>query len=147
MVLPRWRTMVGNSKLPKIAAVVVVAFILQIVLVLADNHETPGKVAVDFSKAKSVSDPVFQVYKEQFSYDETDLNARVESRDESSEYCIREKITFDAAYGDERIIAHLFLPKNATPPYQTVIYFPGEAVKYQQSSESIESSISTRSKR
>ena len=43
--------MVGNSKVPKIAAVIVVAFILQIVLVLADHHETPGKAAVDFSKA------------------------------------------------------------------------------------------------
>ncbi len=58
-----------------------------------------------------------------------DLNAQVESRDESSEYWIRENITFDAAYGDERIIAHLFLPKNAAPPYQTVIYFPGEAAQ------------------
>ena len=43
--------MVGNSKLPKIAAVVVVAFILQIVLVTADHHESPGKAAVEFSKA------------------------------------------------------------------------------------------------
>ena len=43
--------MVGNSKIPKIAAVIVVAFILQIALVLADHHESPGKAAVDFSKA------------------------------------------------------------------------------------------------
>ena len=43
--------MVGNSKVPKIAAVIVAAFILQIVLILADHHESPGKAAVDFSKA------------------------------------------------------------------------------------------------
>ena len=43
--------MVGNSKIPKIAAVIFVAFILQIVLILADRHESPGKAAVDFSKA------------------------------------------------------------------------------------------------
>ena len=41
----------GNSKLPVIAAVIVVAFILQIVLVAADHHESPGKAAVEFSKA------------------------------------------------------------------------------------------------
>ena len=43
--------MVSNSKLPIIAAVIVVAFILQIVLVTADRHESPGKAAVEFSKA------------------------------------------------------------------------------------------------
>ena len=41
----------GNSKFPMIAAVIVVAFILQIVLVTADHHESPGKAAVEFSKA------------------------------------------------------------------------------------------------
>jgi len=41
----------SNSKLPTIAAIIVVAFILQIVLVLSDHHESPGKAAVDFSKA------------------------------------------------------------------------------------------------
>jgi len=79
----------------------------------------------DFYKEKPVPDSIFQVYKEQFSYDRTDLNARVESRDESSEDWIYERITFDAAYGGERVIAILFLPKNTAPPYQTVIYFPG----------------------
>ncbi len=41
----------SNSKIPMIAAVIVVAFILQIVLVTADHHESPGKAAVEFSKA------------------------------------------------------------------------------------------------
>ena len=36
-----------------------------------------------------------------------------------------EKITFAAAYGNERVIAYLFLPKKAQPPLQTVVYFPG----------------------
>ena len=40
-----------NSKFPTIAAVIVAAFILQIVLVTADRHESPGEVAVEFSKA------------------------------------------------------------------------------------------------
>jgi len=94
---------------------------------------------IDFYKENPVSDSIFQVYQEQFSYDKTDLNARVESRDQSSEDWIQERITFDAAYGDERIIAHLFLPKNTAPPYQTVIYFPGSASLYQKSSEDLDS--------
>ena len=30
-----------------------------------------------------------------------------------------------AAYGNERVPVHLFLPKGLKPPYQTVIYYPG----------------------
>jgi serine/threonine protein kinase len=93
----------------------------------------------DYYKEKPVPDSIFQVYKEQFSYDKSDLNAKVESRDESSEYWIKERITFDAAYGDERIIAILFLPKNVKPPYQTVIYFPGEQAIFRNSSKDLDS--------
>lgn len=94
---------------------------------------------IDFYKKKLVSDSIFQVYKEQFSYDKTDLNARVESRGESSEDWIHERITFDAAYGGERVIAHLFLPKNTAPPYQTVIYFPGIWAISRNSSKDLDS--------
>ena len=93
----------------------------------------------DFYKAKPVPDSIFQVYKEQFSYDKTDLKARVESRQESPGGWIREKVSFDAAYGGERVSAYLFLPRNATPPYQAVIYFPGSASVSQKSSQDIES--------
>src|SRR5215208_2025466 len=39
-----------------------------------------------------------------------------------------EKVTFDAAYGSERMMAYLFLPKAANPPHQTVLLFPGTNV-------------------
>jgi hypothetical protein len=93
----------------------------------------------DFYKETPVSDAIFEVYKEQFAYDKTPLNARLEAKDESSEDWIYERITFDAAYGNERIIANLFLPKNILPPYQTVIYFPGSASVFQTSSEDLDS--------
>jgi serine/threonine protein kinase/dienelactone hydrolase len=93
----------------------------------------------DFYKEKPVPDSIFQVYKEQFSYDKTDLKARVESRRESSAGWFQEKISFDAAYGGERVLAYLFLPKNTAPPYQTVIYFPGSASVRQRSSQDLES--------
>ncbi len=41
----------SNTKIPIIAAVIIVAFILQIVLIMVDHHESPGKAAVAFSKA------------------------------------------------------------------------------------------------
>ena len=41
----------SNSKFPTIAAVIVAAFILQIVLVTTAHDESPGKAAVEFSKA------------------------------------------------------------------------------------------------
>ncbi|MCJ7487173.1 MAG: protein kinase [Candidatus Aminicenantes bacterium] len=93
----------------------------------------------DFYKEKPAADAIFQVYKEQFSYDKTELNARVESREESPEGWIHEKVVFDAAYGGEKVLAHLFLPKNAPPPFQTVIYFPGSASTWERSSWNIES--------
>ena len=39
-----------NKYIP-IAAVIIVAFFLQVVLIAADHHESPGKAAVEFSKA------------------------------------------------------------------------------------------------
>ena len=71
-----------------------------------------------------VSDDLFEVYRGSYTYDRTPLNARVDSVDDSSEYWRRETVSFDAAYGGERVPAHLFLPKNARPPYQTVVLFP-----------------------
>jgi len=94
---------------------------------------------IDLYKQTPVSDNVFQAYKDQFSYDKIDVNAQVEWRNDSSEDWIQEKISFDAAYGNERIIAYLFLPKNTPPPFQTVIYFPGSGSAYQKSSKNLES--------
>jgi len=92
---------------------------------------------IDFNEEKPVPDSIFQVYKEQFSYDKTNLNAQVEWKDESHDDWVQEKITLDAAYGRERIIAHLILPKNISPPYQTVIYFPGSEPLTKESSNDI----------
>ena len=80
--------------------------------------------ARDFSREKPVSDQLFQVYKSLYSYDKTPLHAVIESAKQTDDWK-QEKITFDAAYGNERMIAYLFLPVRARPPFQTVIYFPG----------------------
>ncbi len=41
----------SGSKIVVLGTVVIVAFILQILLIAVDRHETPGTVAVDFSRA------------------------------------------------------------------------------------------------
>src|SRR6202162_3186054 len=78
----------------------------------------------DFFKEKPVSDEVFAAYKGLYAYDKGDLGAKVEETVTTEDWT-QEKVSFNAAYGGERVIAYLFLPKNAAPPYQTVVYFPG----------------------
>jgi dipeptidyl aminopeptidase/acylaminoacyl peptidase len=92
----------------------------------------------DIHTQKPVPDAIFQIYKEQFAYDPAELNDSVEYSEKSPGGWIREKISYDAVYGDERIQAYLFLPANVSPPYQTVIYFPGSAVTSMKSSDEIE---------
>ncbi len=80
--------------------------------------------ARNFSQEKPVSDEVFNAFKRLYSYDKTPLHAVIESTEQTEDWT-QQKITFDAAYGNERMIAYLFLPKTGKPPYQTVLYFPG----------------------
>src|SRR3981081_1156578 len=79
----------------------------------------------DLTKEKPVSDQIFQVYRGLYSYDKTPLNASVEQVSSSDEDWKVEKVTYAAAYGNERAITYLFLPKKFKPPYQTVLFFPG----------------------
>jgi len=40
---------------------------------------------------------------------------------------------FRCCYGKDRIIAYLFLPRNASPPYQTIIFWPGLNATFEDS--------------
>lgn len=92
----------------------------------------------DYGNHPQITDPIFQIYKEQFAYDQKELDPKIETSNENPQGWVHQKISFNAAYGNERIIAHLFLPVNAQSPYQTVIYFPGSASSWTPSSEGIE---------
>jgi eukaryotic-like serine/threonine-protein kinase len=96
--------------------------------------ETIPVLARDYTKEKPVSDDVFRVYRSFFSYDRTPLDVRNEGPEESSPYWRRLKVSYAAAYGNERVPAYLFLPKNARPPYQTVVYFPSSYARIIRSS-------------
>ena len=93
----------------------------------------------DFRSIPGVSDATFNIYKEQFAYDAKELNPETESKTENPEGWIHETVSFNASYGKERVKAHLFLPANTPPPYQTVIYFPGDASAWMPSSNGLES--------
>ncbi len=98
---------------------------------LTRTSERPKR---DFYTEETVSDETFQIFLNQYRYDKSPLNDTIEWQREEEDW-IKQKITFDAAYGSERVIAYLFLPKNTEPPYQTVVYFPGSGAIHAGSSE------------
>ncbi len=69
----------------------------------------------DFWKEKPAPDQIFKAYKELYADDKDALNARVEQT-EVTEHTKRERVSFDAAYGHERVTAYLFLPRQARRP-------------------------------
>ncbi|HXX32770.1 MAG TPA: bifunctional serine/threonine-protein kinase/formylglycine-generating enzyme family protein [Myxococcaceae bacterium] len=88
----------------------------------------------DYSKEKPARPDIVQAYKRGYAYDRAPLEARVEATDEQSDRWRREKISFAAAYGGERVVAYLFTPRQGTPPFQTVVFFPGSNAIHQRSS-------------
>src|SRR5262249_54780403 len=102
---------------------------------LSDGVDEPVTPAFrDYTKEQPVNDKDFQFFRRQFIYEKTDLNARMEESNDSSDLCRKEKMSFNAAYGNERVTAYLFLPKRFNPPFQTIVYFPGSDVIIQRSS-------------
>jgi serine/threonine protein kinase/formylglycine-generating enzyme required for sulfatase activity len=89
----------------------------------------------DFSREKPVSEDAFRAYRSLYAYDKAPLNAVVESVDDGSESWRKEKVSFDAAYGNERMTAYIYLPRNGAPPYQTIVFFPGSNAIFLRSSE------------
>jgi eukaryotic-like serine/threonine-protein kinase len=73
---------------------------------------------------KPVDDAVFQVYLRQFDYDRTPIDATVDATETSSAWK-REKVSFNAGYGRERVPAYLYIPTSSAPPYQAVVLYPG----------------------
>lgn len=87
----------------------------------------------NYFKEKPVSDAEFKIYQRLYAYDRKPLNAVIEQRTETTEDWTRQRVTFDAAYGNERMVAYVFVPKKGTPPYQAVIYYPGSNAMFSNS--------------
>ncbi len=78
----------------------------------------------DFATLKPCSDEEYRFILQQFEYDRLPLDFNVVKTDDGEPLWKEETITFNASYGRERVIAHLFLPKAVAPPYQVVVYWP-----------------------
>jgi eukaryotic-like serine/threonine-protein kinase len=82
--------------------------------------------ARDLGRETPASDEVFEAFQRLFAYERTDLDPRVDTVDDEPTGWRDEAISFNAAYGDARMVAHLLLPKGGVPPYQVVVVYPGD---------------------
>lgn len=92
---------------------------------LAELQRALMRAKRDYYKERPVSDEIFKALKRLYAYDKTELDPKIESEDRSNPDWIRQRISFNAAYGNERIIAVLYLPKGFPPPFQVGVIFPG----------------------
>jgi serine/threonine protein kinase/dienelactone hydrolase len=84
----------------------------------------------DWAHFTPVPDGVFDSYVHTwYKYDRTALNARVESVGLDRNLCRRERVTFNAAYPNERVIAYISLPGGGKPPYQAILWFPSDEAR------------------
>ena len=88
----------------------------------------------NFAQETPVPDEIFSIYQRMYAYDDAPLNVVLESVDTTADW-FHEQVTFDAAYRPERVILHLFLPRQHNPPFQTVVYFPGSGAVTQRAFE------------
>jgi len=63
------------------------------------------------AKEKPIDAAAFQIFRRFYSYDQTPLEPEVE-RTEEAEHWRRERVSFAAAYGGERVLANILIPKN-----------------------------------
>jgi dienelactone hydrolase len=83
----------------------------------------------DYAREKPVDDKTFSIYAGLYRYDKAPLDAKGANITSGSPHWRQERIEYAAAYGGERIPADLYLPLNAKPPFQTVVYFPGSSAQ------------------
>ncbi len=81
--------------------------------------------ARDYERQPPANDEVFSYFQAQYDYDQTPLESKMDEQGELADHWTRERVSFDAAYGNERVLANIYVPTNVDPPYQAVIYFPG----------------------
>jgi eukaryotic-like serine/threonine-protein kinase len=91
----------------------------------------------DYAKEKPVGDELFRAYQSLYAFEPSDLKSSVDSVTDSSPYWRIEKVSFQTAYRNERMVAYLFLPKNSSPPYNPVLFFPPLTSHFLRSSSNI----------
>jgi hypothetical protein len=89
----------------------------------------------DYRDAEPVSDEVFEFLAGQLSYTPAEPEPDVLERTEAEDWIV-ERVTLNAGYDGERVPVFIYLPTVGSPPFQSVIYFPGlGSFQNRQSSE------------
>ena len=91
-----------------------------------------------FHTGTPVSDEVFRSYRALFSYEPKELNARTVETDRGNPDWTKELVAFEAAYSTEQVPGYLFLPKNASPPFQVVVYHPSNGAQQMTNGQSLD---------
>ncbi len=92
--------------------------------------EPVGRIGRGRREDQPVDDATFAVFAALHSYDKRELMPVVEKVTAARPYMRRETISYTAAYGTGRALAHLFLPIDAAPPHRVVVVVPsGNAVR------------------
>jgi hypothetical protein len=91
-----------------------------------------GTFALKVDERTPVYQPVdsetFQALLSHYRYDPRPLKPQVLDSVETPDW-VRLRLSY-AGPGDERVLAYLWLPKSAPPPYQTLLFVPGADVFY-----------------
>ncbi|MEO6081146.1 MAG: SUMF1/EgtB/PvdO family nonheme iron enzyme [Steroidobacteraceae bacterium] len=95
------------------------------------------------SQIKPVSDEVYATFQRQFAYQPGPLDASAPMETASTEDWIKQRVSFNTGYNNERMDAILFVPKRGNPPFQPVILMSGiQTVLFPGKSEDIEPGFS-----
>ncbi len=86
---------------------------------------TIAKPDRDYTREAPVATPVFEAYRRFYAYDRTPVVATAPVVNDAHPDWRIEKVTFPAVYGNETVIAYVYLPKRGTPPFQTVVFITG----------------------
>jgi predicted esterase len=105
----------------------------------ADNLFAPVMPLRQYERPAPISDETFAVLRGMYAYDRTPLEAEVVRMNDSLPNYRRETVSIRTAYGNERMEVNLLMPRDVSPPYQSVILFPGDDVFLLRSSESFAS--------
>jgi eukaryotic-like serine/threonine-protein kinase len=97
---------------------------------------TVEKVERNRSGVPPVDDRTFQEFVTTLSYEKSDLKVSAGPIIDTPLWR-REDISFQAAYGNERVTLHLYLPRNAVPPYQAVFYSSGNNMRFAKSPDEV----------
>jgi formylglycine-generating enzyme required for sulfatase activity/predicted esterase len=101
----------------------------------------PVMQVASYDRPAPISDEAFAMLRGVYAYDRTPLDAEIVRVSDSVPDYRRETVSIKTAYAQERMEVHLFIPRDVSAPYQSVVWFPGGDAFLLRSSETLSSSF------